>query len=173
MRVACSSAWALGGLVQTGELAVDRQSLMRIVVTATFAAACHAPGGTVSVVKPLVVVPAVGELSPGETAAIAPRVARLRLVPDSIVLAPGEVYSYGDLQVVVLDSAGAALGRLRVYDTRMEPGAAAMIGGRQLQGLHPGSSELMVRFPRALWSGGGDPPAPVYLHVTVRLPAAG
>lgn len=152
---------------------MNRQSLVRIVVMAALPAACHGPRRTVSVVEPEVVVPAVGELSPGETAAIAPRVARLQLVPDSIVLAPGEVYSYSDLHVVALDSVGAALGRLRVYDTGMEPGAAAMIGGRQVQGLHPGSSELMVRFPRALWSGGGDPPAPVYLHVTVRRPTTG
>ncbi|NUR32741.1 MAG: hypothetical protein HOQ11_02595 [Gemmatimonadaceae bacterium] len=152
---------------------MDRRSLLSSVVMVATMAACHGQRSTVSVVEPVVVAPAVGELSPAATAAIAPRVARLQLVPDSIVLAPGDVYSYGDLQVVALDSAGTALGRLRVYDAGMEPGAAAMIGERRLQGVHPGTSELTVRFPRALWNGGGDPPPPVHLHVTVRLPTAG
>lgn len=150
-----------------------RRNLLPIVGMAALTAACHGSRKTVSVVEPGVVAPAIAELTPEMTATIAPRVARLRLVPDSIVLAPGEVYSYSDLQVVALDSAGAVLGRLRVYDAGMEPGAAAMIGGRQLRGVHPGSSDLTVRFPRALWSGGGDPPAPAQLHVTVRLPTAG
>ena len=152
---------------------MDHRRRIAIAVIAATSVACHASGKTVSVVEPVVVVPAPGELSPQETAAIAPRVARLRLVPDSIVVAPGEVYSYAALSVVALDSAGAALGRLRVYDAAMEPGAAVMIGGRQLQGVYPGASELVVRFPRALWNGGGDPPAPVRLHVTVRAATTG
>lgn len=139
-----------------------------IAVIGATSMACHAPGRTVTVIEPLVVAPAIGELSPQETAAIAPRVARLRLVPDSIAVGPGEVYSYAAMWVVALDSAGAVLGRLRVYDAAMDPGPAVMIGGRQLQGVYPGASNLVVQFPRALWSGSGSPPAPVQLHVTVR-----
>ena len=152
---------------------MDHRRRIAIAVLAAGSMGCHAPRKTVSVVEPVFVAPAIGELSPQETAAIAPRVVRLRLVPDSIVLAPGEVYSHSALWVVALDSAGAALGRLRVYDAAMDPGAAAMIGGRQVRGVYPGTSALVVRFPRARWSGGGDPPPPVRLHVTVRPPAAG
>ena len=152
---------------------MNHRRRIAIVVLAATSVGCHAPRKTVSVVEPVLVAPATGELSPQETAAIAPRVARLRLVPDSIIIAPGEVYSYSALWVVALDSAGAALGRLRVYDAAMNPGAAEMIGGRQLRGVYPGTSDLVVRFPRALWSGGEDPPPPVQLHVIVRPQTAG
>jgi len=152
---------------------VRRSTYVLIAVGALATAACHAPRKLEHVLVAEPVIPSADELSPAETATLAPRIARLRLMPDSIVLAPGEVYGYAMLQVVALDSAGAVLGRLRVYDTAMEPGAAVLLGGRELQGVHPGVSELVVRFPRALWTGSGDPPAPVKVRVIVKAPAAG
>lgn len=149
------------------------RKFMPILMLATTAGACHHRPNTVSAIETVVVSPEPGELSPGQMAAIASRTARLKLVPDSISLTTGDIYDYGgEVHVVALDSAGAELGRLRVYDSRMDPGAAAMIPGRQLQALHPGASDLVVGFPRALWRGGGEPPQG-RLHVTVRPRTAG
>lgn len=113
----------------------------------------------------------VAELSPQETAALAPRVARIAVMPDSIAIAPGETYSYAQLRVIAIDSAGGSLGRLRVYDASLDPGAAQLVGGRQLRGVYPGRSELWIRFPRALWSGGGSSLPAISVHVVVRATA--
>lgn len=155
----------------------ETKRLLRRVVPVTalaLAGACHHQPVMSERIEP-VLVPIdrlADELTPPQTAAIAPRVARILLLPDSITIAPGEAYSYEQLRVVAVDSAGTALGRLRVYDVSLDPGAAQLIGARQLRGVHPGQGELWVMFPQALWSGGGDIPR-VPLHITVRAPSGG
>ena len=138
-------------------------------------AACHRQPAVVHEAEPVPVTidQSVAELSPQETAALAPRVARIAVMPDSISIAPGETYSYAQLRVVAIDSAGSSLGRLRVYDASLEPGAAQLAGARQLRGVYPGRSELWIRFPQALWSGGRSSLPAVSVHVIVRAAATG
>jgi len=145
------------------------------VVAIALAGACHHRPVLTERIEPVLVLMdrSADELTPDQTAAISPRVARILLLPDSITIAPGETYSYEKLRVVAVDSAGTALGRLRVYDVALDPGAAHLIGARELVGAHPGESDLWVKFPRALWSGGSEIPRPVPLHITVRPPAGG
>jgi hypothetical protein len=145
------------------------------VVLLLASAACHRPPAVAHVLQPVPVTleESVAELSPQETAALAPRAARIAVMPDSVTIAPGESYSYAQLRVVVLDSSGSALGRLRVYDASLDPGAAALAGGRQVRGVYPGRSDLWIRFPQALWSGGGSSLPAVPVHIVVRATAAG
>lgn len=132
--------------------------------------ACHRQPAVAHVVEaiPVTLEQSVAELSPQETAALAPRVARIVVMPDSVTIAPGQSYSYAQLRVIITDSAGSALGRLRVYDVSLDPGAAELAGGRQLRGVYPGHAELWIRFPRALWSGGASSPPAVAIHVLVQ-----
>src|SRR5689334_4302506 len=138
-------------------------------------AACHRQPAVAHRLEPVPVTreQLVTELSPQEAAALAPRAARIVVMPDSVAVAPGEAYSYAQLRVIVFDSAGNALGRLRIYDVSLDPGSAELMGGRQLRGVHTGRSDMWIRFPQALWSGAGSVPPAVPLHVIVRAPAGG
>lgn len=135
--------------------------------------ACHRQPALVQVLEPVPVTleQSIAELSPQEAAALAPRVTRLLVMPDSVTIAPGESYSYAQLRVIIVDSSGSALGRLRVFDTSLDPGAAALTGRQELRGVYPGRGELWIRFPQALWSGGASAPPAVAVHVLVQPPA--
>jgi hypothetical protein len=147
----------------------------RAVALALACAACHRqPALRTAVVPVLVTVDqSAADLSPDEIAKVAPRVARIVVMPESLSISPGETYSYAMLRVLAIDSSGSALGRLRVFDTSMNPGAAVLAGGRQLRGVFPGTSELWIRFPQALWSGGGSSLPAIPVHIVVRPTATG
>jgi len=147
----------------------------RTVVLLIACGACRRQPALTHEVEPVLVTidQAAAELSPQETAALAPRITRIAVMPDSIMIAPGETYSYEQLRVVAIDSSGSALGRLRVYDVSLDPGAAQLAGGRQLRGVYPGGGELWIRFPQALWSGGASSLPAVPVHVIVAAGATG
>lgn len=138
-------------------------------------AACHRQPALATVTVPVLVTvdQSAGELSPDEIAKVAPRVARIVVMPESLSISPGETYSYAMLRVVAVDSSGRALGRLRVFDTSMNPGAAVLAGARQLRGVFPGTNELWIRFPQALWSGGGSSLPAIPVHIVVRSAETG
>jgi hypothetical protein len=99
---------------------------------------------------------------------LAAHVAGLRLEPASIALRVGDTVLIRDrIRVLVIDSAGASLGRLPIYDSRLGPGAVAMIGFGQLTALRPGTSEFEIRFPRLFWRGRDDPPPMARLRIDV------
>ena len=154
------------------KLALLRAPTLALLVAC---AACHRQPGfaTAMVPVPVSVDQSAAELSPDEIAKVAPRVARIVVMPESLSIAPGETTSYAMLRVVAVDSSGSALGRLRVFDTSMEPGAAVLAGGRQVRGVFPGTSELWIRFPQALWSGGGSSLPAILVRIVVRPPATG
>ena len=137
--------------------------------------ACHRQPAVARVLEPVPVTgeQLVTELTPQEPAALSPRAARIIVRPDSVTIAPGEAYSYAQLRVVVLDSSGNALGRLRVFDVSLTPGAAQLAAGRQVRGIYPGRGELWIRFPPALWSGSGSAPPAIPLPIIVRAPGPG
>ena len=138
-------------------------------------AACHRQPALSTVMVPVLVSvdQSAAELTPDEMARVAPRVARIVVMPESLSISPGETFSYAKLRVVAVDSSGSALGRLRVFDTSMKPGAAVLAGGRQLRGVFPGTSELWIRFPQALWSGGGSSLPAIPVRIVVRPPTTG
>jgi hypothetical protein len=100
---------------------------------------------------------------------VAPRAASIQLVPQGISLRVGDTVDVDSaVHVFVIDSTGASLGRLPVYDSRMTPGAAVLIELGRVAGLQPGVSELLIGFPRSQWRGRRDPPPTARLRIEVR-----
>ena len=64
------------------------------------------------------------------------------------------------VKVYAVDSAGVTIGSLSTYDFSLTTGAVAPIvgGGRTVVGERTGESYIAVSFPRALWTGRGEPP---------------
>ncbi len=94
-------------------------------------------------------------------AEIAPRIARLRVAPAEIRIRSGDTLSVADrVKVYAIDTAGVTLGSLSTYDFSLTTGAVSPIlaGGRKVVGERPGESYIVVSFPRALWTGRGEPP---------------
>ena len=92
---------------------------------------------------------------------IAPRIARLRVAPAEIRIRSGDTLSVADrVKVYAIDTAGVTLGSLSTYDFSLTTGAVSAIlaGGRRVVGERPGESYIVVSFPRALWTGRGEPP---------------
>ena len=94
-------------------------------------------------------------------AEIAPSIARLRVDPAEIRIKSGDTVSVADrVKVYAIDTAGVTLGSLSTYDFSLTTGAVSPIlaGGRRIVGERPGESYIVVSFPRALWTGRGEPP---------------
>lgn len=100
-----------------------------------------------------------------EVARVTPRIATLRAVPERVELRMGERLRFDALRVTALDSAGAVLATLPVFDAGMDPGAAALDEEGGVTAHHPGESELRVWVSMYTQNGGrGDSPA-----ATVRI----
>jgi imidazolonepropionase-like amidohydrolase len=94
-------------------------------------------------------------------AEIAPRIARLRVNPAEIRIKSGDTLSISThVRVYAVDTAGVTLGSLSTYDFSLTTGAVAPIlgGGRTVVGERTGEAYIVVSFPRALWTGRGEPP---------------
>jgi hypothetical protein len=94
-------------------------------------------------------------------AEIAPRIARLRVAPAEIRIRAGDTLLVAErVKVYAIDTAGVTLGSLSTYDFSLTTGAVSPIvgGGRMIVGERPGESYIVVSFPRALWTGRGEPP---------------
>ena len=109
------------------------------------------------------------DISPGRLASVAAHLASLRLEPATLALRVGDTVVIRDrVQVLAIDSAGASLGRLPVYDSRLWPGAAALAGIDRVAARHPGVSRMEISFPCTLWRGRTDPCPMVDLQIEVR-----
>lgn len=107
-------------------------------------------------------------ISPMKLATLAPRVAALRLEPTTIALRVGDTVDVNStVHVLAIDSTGASLGRIPVYDSRMMPGAAVLVGIGAVAGRRPGTSELVIGFPSMQW-GRSDAPPTAVLVIEVR-----
>lgn len=92
---------------------------------------------------------------------VAPRVARLRVDPAEVRIGVGDTVSISSrVKVYAVDSAGVTLGSLSTYDFSLTTGAVAPVPGgrRTVVGERTGESSITVSFPRALWTGRGEPP---------------
>ena len=102
-----------------------------------------------------------GNIPIARYAEIAARVARLRADPGLIRVAIGDTVTISnELKVYAIDGAGTNLGSLSTYDYALSPGAAAPVptSPRTFVGKERGESTVTVSFPRALWTGFGEPP---------------
>lgn len=98
-------------------------------------------------------------------ATVIPRIAALRVHPAEIVLVPGQRFALDSLRVTAFDAEGRELGRLPVFDRRMEPGAAVLDMG-WVAARRQGES-LLILTP-SLWEQygrGRSPSAQVPVHV--------
>jgi hypothetical protein len=100
---------------------------------------------------------------------VASRAASIQLVPEGISLRVGDTVDVdASVRVFVIDSTGASLGRLPVYDSSMMPGAAVLVGLGRVAGRQPGVSKLLIGFPRSQWRGRRDAPPAAILRIEVR-----
>jgi hypothetical protein len=110
----------------------------------------------------------VGELTPDQVRALAPRVRAIQLEQGATTIAPGDTFSIFRFPIRLLDSTGATLGRTRIYDFGMKEGAAAMQPPPIVRGIRAGESQMHISFARRMWVGRSDPPAETFLRITVR-----
>jgi hypothetical protein len=113
------------------------------------------------------------ELSRDDFAALRGRVAALRAVGDSLVLAPGQTAGVDDIRLVLVDSAGKVLGsthwvRWRVPSTE----AVQFLPPRQLIAREPGRIELTFALPDEAVQLIGHPVAETTVPVVVAFTAA-
>jgi hypothetical protein len=146
-----------------------RTSTVVTVATVAVAFACsRAPGAgapapsselPMSASQPRMLGP--GELGPEQLGALAPRAARLVSDLDTLRARPGMPVSLeATLRIAVLDSAGALLGLMSSYDSRVE-GTAFELDGRALTATAEGTGALRLEWPRSLWRGRADEPLAV------------
>ena len=87
----------------------------------------------------------------GRLIEIAKSVKSLRAEPQTIRLKVGEKMDLSRLAVTVFDSAGHAVGRLAGYDFSIPPNQPASVVPRVVTAERPGTTELVIRYPRNFW----------------------
>ena len=87
----------------------------------------------------------------GRLVEIAKTVKSLSVEPRTITLKVGAKLDLNRLAVTVFDSAGHAVGRLAGYDFSIPPNQPASVVPRVVTGERPGTTELVIRYPRNFW----------------------
>jgi hypothetical protein len=83
---------------------------------------------------------------------VAQTVKSLRVEPASLTIKVGQRVNLDTLMVTVIDSAGRVRGRLAAFDfVNIKLGEPASVVPRTLTGLRPGTTELVIRYPRLGW----------------------
>jgi hypothetical protein len=106
----------------------------------------------------------VGDSIPVLMSALPPRAVAIRSDPDSVLLRVGDSLNLRSIRLIVLDSAGQALGRLPVFDVGRGaeggtlPQAFRIVGFMQLVAVQPGADDLAIGVPAFQWRGTGAPP---------------
>lgn len=104
-------------------------------------------------------------LSPARITALAGRAARIASDIDTLRVRPGLTLTLrSTLRIAMIDSAGAVLGFLPIYDSELV-GPVARHDGRVLTGVEEGVAELRLAWPRALWGDRTDAPPAVRIAV--------
>jgi len=99
---------------------------------------------------------------------VAQTVKSLRVEPTSLTIKVGQRVNLDTLTVTVIDSAGRVRGRLAAFDfVNIKPGEPASVVPRTLTGVHPGTTELVIRYPRLGWKR-PDPRPEAKVKVVVR-----
>ena len=108
------------------------------------------------------------ELGAPEIRALGPRVAALRIVPDSLVMHPGQVMLVRQLRVLAVGAEREPLGRVRAYRWRVSGLAAARLGGDTVEARGPGRATIEVRLPDEAQDGRAAPLAPALVQIVVQ-----
>lgn len=106
-------------------------------------------------------------LSTASLGALGARAAAVRAEPDSIVMRVGEVVTLDRIRLIVLDSAGAILGRAR-FSFGYQPGVVAFTRPDTLRAVAPGRVALELRVPLEAQVGRAVHLPPVLVSIVVR-----
>lgn len=100
--------------------------------------------------------------------ALGPRAVELRATSDTVRLRVGEVLTLPALPLTMIDSAGASLGSLPLYDVQVERGGFVSMTQAGIRGVRPGVQTVSFTIPRP-FRGEREGPAPrAVLHFVVR-----
>ena len=108
-----------------------------------------------------------GMMTPADTKALGPRFVALRVIPDSVSIRVGDTLAFDSIRLVAVDSAGRILGRLPVFDTRMEGTSARLLLFRGVTGVGPGVTLVVFDVPRPFWFRGDSARPVTQLKVSV------
>jgi hypothetical protein len=108
-----------------------------------------------------------GMMTPDAAKALGSRFVAARVIPDSVDLRVGDTLSFTTIQLVAIDSTGAILGRLPIFDTRMPAGAAVLVLFRGARGGRPGVSTMTLGVPRPFWYRTDQAPPAAQLRINV------
>ena len=93
-----------------------------------------------------------GVIAESDLLKLAQTVKSLRVEPTSLTIKVGQRIGLDTLTVTAIDSAGRVRGRLAAFDfVNIKPGEPASVVPRTLTGVHPGTTELVVRYPKLAW----------------------
>lgn len=117
-----------------------------------------------------------GDIPPERLREVVPRIARLRAVPASLALRPGDSLDLRDaLRVIALDFDGRALGSLPQFDRRF-PGSTVVRASlpHRIVGVAEGEASVTVSVPQMHWTGDAEarPSVTVPLRVSRDAPPA-
>ncbi len=118
-----------------------------------------AQGGSAKQLKPL---------APAEMISLAPKVRSITAEPSTLTLRVGETVSLGRIIVTVIDSSGKARGTLIGYDFSIKPGEPATAVPRQITGMRPGTTDLVIHYPRTAWKARTDPRVEAHVKIIVK-----
>jgi hypothetical protein len=103
-------------------------------------------------------------LAPDEIEALGPKVAGLRITPDSIVLAMGQRVTADTVHVLLTGAGGEILGRVRSLQWRVMPGAVTIARPDTLVAQAPGRTALQLKLVDGALPGRSD------LHMLLQVP---
>jgi hypothetical protein len=100
--------------------------------------------------------------------ALGPRAVELRATSDTVRLRVGEVLTIPALPLTMIDSRGASLGPLPLYDVQVERGGFVSMTEAGIRGVRPGVQTVSFAIPRP-FRGRREGPAPrAVIHFAVR-----
>jgi len=99
--------------------------------------------------------------------ALAPRATALRASSDTVHLRVGEMASFRVLPLTMVDSTGAALGALPIYDMAVGPGGVVETTGTGIRGVKAGLQSVTFSVPDLFRAGRAGPPPSAVLQFLV------
>jgi hypothetical protein len=106
-------------------------------------------------------------MRPDEAKALGTRFVALRAIPDSASIRVGDTLSFDSIQILAVDSAGKVLGRLPIFNTRVDGKAGNLLLFRGVAGERPGLTVLTITVPRPFWFRTDLAPPATQLKVSV------
>jgi hypothetical protein len=107
-------------------------------------------------------------LEAADIEALRDRVAGIRVEPDSLVMSMGETLSLDRVHVILVDTAGQRLGRVRQVRWQFVSGAFSFTPPDTLRATVPGRTEIHATLPETALRDRADPLGPAMFVVIVR-----